>query len=84
MKTERMKTVVNCTYARMSTTRLRTTSSFESGFIASRKIAAKMYGNTRLSAQSKSCLSGIKKAKQTNVPTMLNSRKKVAHFYTCS
>ena len=37
-----------------------------------------------LNSQSKSYRSGIKKAKQTNVPTILNSLKKVAHFYTFS
>lgn len=84
MKTDRMNSVVNCRYATMSTTKLSTISSFESGFIASKKSAEQIYGNTRLMAQSKSYLSGIKKAKQTKVPTMLNSRRKVAHFCTFS
>lgn len=84
MKTERMKSAVNCAYAMMRISKLSTISSFESGFMESKKIAEQMYGMKRLRNQSKSCLSGIKKAKHTKFPTILNSRRNVAHFCTFS
>ena len=64
--------------------KLRIISSFESGCMASMKIAEVRYGSGKLKYQSKSCLSGIKKARQTKVATMLNSLRKVAHRWTCS
>lgn len=59
---------------------LRMISSLESGIIASKHSADPMYGTDKQRNQSKSCLSGIKNARQTNAATMLSSLKNVAHY----